>query len=298
MRDKLIIGSRGSILALKQAELIKKKLEKNNGDFNIEIKVIKTSGDMNLTVSLQSTSLKDMFVKEIEQELLDGKIDLAVHSMKDMPIKMPEGLILAGVIDRADKRDVLLSRNNEKLEELKSGAIIGTSSLRRLIQIKKLRTDIEVKEIRGNIHTRIKKMESGDYDALILAAAGLKRVGLESKIDYYFSEKELMPAPAQGALCIQCRKSDKELIEFFKKIEDEKQLKEVRAEREFARLLNAGCKTPIGASAKIEKGILKMDVVYFDGEKTIKLSQSKKEESYLEIAKILADKVKEKINEK
>ncbi|MGL4969295.1 MAG: hydroxymethylbilane synthase, partial [Fusobacteriaceae bacterium] len=222
MKEKIILGSRGSLLALAQSEKIKEQLQGLNPELDIEIKVIMTSGDKDLVSNWENsnTSLKSFFTKEIEKELLEGKIDLAVHSMKDMPIISPEGLICGAIPKREDNRDVFVSIKYKNLYELPEKAVVGTSSLRRTSALKELRPDLEIKHLRGNIHTRLRKLKDGDYDGIILAAAGLKRVGLEDEITQYFKAEEMMPAPAQGALHIQCREGDREILEILKGVHD------------------------------------------------------------------------------
>jgi|GEM_PF-308935 len=213
MKKHVVIGSRGSILALAQANLVKSSLEANYPDLTFEIKEIVTSGDKDLKSNWENNnaSLKSFFTKEIEQELLNGQIDIAVHSMKDMPAVSPKGLICGAIPDREDARDVLISKNGF-LVTLPQGAKIGTSSLRRVMNLKAIRPDFEIKHLRGNIHTRLKKLETEDYDAIILAAAGLKRTGMADKITEYLSGEAFPPAPAQGVLYIQCRENDEEII--------------------------------------------------------------------------------------
>ena len=214
MKKNIIIGSRGSILALAQANLIKDKLQINYPNLTFTIKEIVTSGDKDLKSNWENSdiSLKSFFTKEIEQELLDGDIDIAVHSMKDMPAISPKGLICGAIPDREDPRDVLVSKNGF-LVTLPQGAKVGTSSLRRAMNLKTVRPDFEIKHLRGNIHTRLKKLETEDYDAIVLAAAGLKRTGMTDKITEYLSGEVFPPAPAQGVLYIQCRENDKEIKE-------------------------------------------------------------------------------------
>jgi len=212
MKKNIVIGSRGSILALAQANLVKNRLQENYPNLIFEIKEIITSGDKDLKSNWENSdiSLKSFFTKEIEQELLDGDIDIAVHSMKDMPAVSPKGLICGAIPDREDARDVLISKNGF-LVTLPQGAKIGTSSLRRVMNLKAIRPDFEIKHLRGNIHTRLKKLETEDYDAIILAAAGLKRTGMADKITEYLSGEAFPPAPAQGVLYIQCRENDEEI---------------------------------------------------------------------------------------
>ena len=223
MAKKIVIGSRGSILAMAQSEMIKKRLETNFPEIEFEIKKIVTSGDTDLVSNWNNSdkSLKSFFTKEIEVELLNGTIDLAVHSMKDMPAVSPAGLICGAVPDREDNRDVLVSKSGKTLMELPAGAIVGTSSLRRTMNLKNLRGDLVIKQLRGNIHTRLNKLKNDDYDAILLAAAGLKRVGLESEITEYLDPNKFLPAPAQGVLYIQCRENDEDIKNILKSIHNE-----------------------------------------------------------------------------
>lgn len=252
-KQKITIGTRGSILALAQAEKVKEMLEERNKHVEVELKVIVTTGDKDFRdfKKIQGTSQKDLFVKEIEKEMLEGIIDLAVHSLKDMPQETPTGLLNACFPLREDNADVLISRNGKKLMELEPNSVIGTGSTRREVELLNLRKDIQIKPIRGNIHTRLRKLDDGEYDAIILAAAGLKRVGLDGRITERFNSQDFIPAPGQGILCIQCRKDDEKILELLQILED----KEVRimceTEREFSRIFDGGCHTPIGCSSKI-----------------------------------------------
>lgn len=264
---KIIVGTRGSLLAVRQTEIVIEELKKYAPQLEYKIVKIKTTGDMRTDISLreESESVKKMFVKEIEKSLLDMEIDIAVHSMKDIP-EMAEGLIVGAVPKREDARDVFISDKYKSPFEMPKEAVIGTGSIRREVQIKKLLNDIEIKEIRGNIHTRIEKMGKGEYDALILAAAGLKRAGLEEQITYYFDYNEMVPSPAQGAICVQCRENDAEIINLLSKINDAETLAAVTAERHFSKLFNGGCKVPIGAYAEIIGKDMKLTGMYSDGE--------------------------------
>ncbi|MGL6065194.1 MAG: hydroxymethylbilane synthase [Fusobacteriaceae bacterium] len=299
MMKKLVIGTRGSLLALAQSEYIKKELENKNQGLQCEIKIIVTSGDKDLVSNWNNSdkSLKSFFTKEIEQELLDGIIDIAVHSMKDMPSISPPGLICGATPVREDSRDVLVSRENIKFMNLPKGSIIGTSSLRRTMGIKNLREDIEIKQIRGNIHTRLGKLENKEYDAIVLAAAGLKRVGLESKITEYFQPDLFIPAPAQGALYIQCREKDEEIKSILKSIHDEKIENLVLIEREFSKIFDGGCHTPMGCSAKEINGEIILIGNYFYKDKEYKDKVVGKVSDSGKLARELARKIKEKINE-
>lgn len=252
MRE-LIIGTRGSKLALVQAENIKSRLE--NFGIKVELKIIKTSGDLNQK-SFNEIPLKKLFVKEIEEELLEGKIDLAVHSMKDMPYEEVEGLIMGAFPEREDPRDALVS-------DKKEFRIIGTGSERRRVQIEEIYKDAEIKAIRGNVDTRIGKADSGEYDGVILAAAGLKRLGLEGRISRYFEVHELVPSPCQGVLGLQCRANDSFVKELLDKIDNKTLRKIVDLERLFGKIHNGGCKSPIGAYAEINGETAKILVMKY-----------------------------------
>ena len=320
--SKITIGTRGSILALAQAEKVKEMLiEKykkirenvesdgsgkskkilemfgNSANIEVEIKVIVTKGDKDMRdfQKIQEISQKDLFVKEIEREMLNEKIDLAVHSLKDMPQNTPIGLINASFPIREDNRDVLVSRKGEKLSELPKNAIVGTGSIRREKEILNNRKDVEIKGIRGNIHTRLKKLENGEYNAIVLAVAGLKRVGLMEKITQYFDESEIMPAPGQGILCVQCRENDEKIRALLNELNDPDVQAMCNAEREFSKIFDGGCHTPIGCSSKIigDEIILK-GMYYNENEKIFAEIRGKKDESE-ELARRLADKIKMKI---
>ena len=296
MKKNIVIGTRGSILALAQANLVKNSLEANYPDLTFEIKEIVTSGDKDLKSNWENSnaSLKSFFTKEIEQELLDGQIDIAVHSMKDMPAVSPKGLICGAIPDREDARDVLISKNGF-LVTLPQGAKIGTSSLRRVMNLKAIRPDFEIKHLRGNIHTRLKKLETEDYDAIILAAAGLKRTGMADKITEYLSGEAFPPAPAQGVLYIQCRENDEEIRNILKTIHNEDIAKVVEIEREFSKIFDGGCHTPMGCYSQIDGDKIKFTAVYSDEGKQIKAVIEDSLEKEKEIAHMAADEIKSKI---
>ena len=270
---KIIMGTRGSVLAVAQAETIKKMLAEKIPGLEIEIKKIVTSGDKDQTTNWGGdSSLKSMFVKEIEKELLEGTIDFAVHSMKDMPQVSPEGLINACFPIREDNRDVLVSKNNTVFSEMPAGSVIGTSSLRRKSAVMELYPDMKIKPIRGNIHTRLGKLDSGEYDGIILAAAGLIRTGLENRISEYIDPGKMPPAPAQGILCVQCRENNDEILEILKEIDDRETRIVCEAEGEFSRIFDGGCHTPMGCFAVIKgeeiflKGMFCSDEKMYFGE--------------------------------
>ena len=310
--NKIIIGTRGSILALAQAEKVKEMLiEKydelrqrddfqgiedfdKNSTLDIEMKVIVTSGDKDLRdfTKIRGITQKDLFVKEIEKEMIENKIDLAVHSLKDMPQNTPSGLLNACFPLREDNRDVLVSTKGLKLDELPENAVVGTGSIRREKELLSLRKDLKIKAIRGNIHTRLKKLDDGEYDAIILAAAGLKRVGLQDRITEYFDTASFMPAPGQGILCIQCRENDRKIKNLLKIINDREVNLICEAEREFSRIFDGGCHTPIGCSSVIEGDILKLKGMYNDNGNRIFKEVSGNKENPKEIAQKLAKEIR------
>lgn len=211
MKDKITIGTRGSQLALWQASFIKSEIEQRFNRIDVDLRVIKTTGDRILDRPLAQVGGKGLFVKEIEAALMAHDIDLAVHSMKDMPGELPEDLTIGAVPPRENPFDVLISNDNLKLSDYRIGAIIGTSSLRRASQIKHVRPDLTIKSIRGNLDTRLRKLKSGEYDAIVLAAAGLIRLEQEREITEYLDETTMIPAVGQGALCIEIRKNDPDI---------------------------------------------------------------------------------------
>lgn len=297
MKKHVVIGSRGSILALAQANLVKSSLEANYPDLTFEIKEIVTSGDKDLKSNWENSnaSLKSFFTKEIEQELLNGQIDIAVHSMKDMPAVSPKGLICGAIPDREDARDVLISKNGF-LVTLPQGAKIGTSSLRRVMNLKAIRPDFEIKHLRGNIHTRLKKLETEDYDAIILAAAGLKRTGMADKITEYLSGEAFPPAPAQGVLYIQCRENDEEIKGILKSIHNEDIAKIVEIEREFSKIFDGGCHTPMGCYSQVDGDKIKFIGAYSHDGKQIRVVIEDDLAKGKEIAHMAAEEIKKKIN--
>lgn len=248
------VGSRQSNLAMTQTKWVISKLKEAGVENPFEIEKIVTKGDKILDVTLSKVGGKGLFVKEIEQAMYDEKIDFAVHSMKDMPAVLPEGLTISCIPAREDHRDAFLSKDGKKLAELPKGAQIGTSSLRRGAQILAARPDLEIKWIRGNIETRIKKLQEEDYDAIILAVSGMKRVGMSEEIITEYLDADLcVPAVGQGALAIESRSDDKELLDLLSAIHDENTATTVLAERTFLRLLEGGCQIPIGGFAYMDQ---------------------------------------------
>ncbi|MEH7236207.1 hydroxymethylbilane synthase [Bacillus sp. JJ1562] len=247
---KIIVGSRRSKLAITQTNWVIQQLKNLGVPYEFEVKEIVTKGDKILDVTLSKVGGKGLFVKEIEQALFDKEIDMAVHSMKDMPAVLPEGLVIGCVPKREDHRDVIISKGEVSFEKLPSGAIVGTSSLRRSAQLLAKRDDIEIKWIRGNIDTRLAKLENEDYDAIVLAAAGLKRLGWSDDVVSEFVEPEVcLPAVGQGALAIECREDDTEILLALSKLNDEYTQNTVSAERSFLHKMEGGCQVPIAAYA-------------------------------------------------
>lgn len=220
---------------------------------DIRVKKIVTKGDRILNVTLSKVGGKGLFVKEIEQALLDGKIDFAVHSMKDMPSEMPPGLVIGAVPVRETPTDALLSIDGRTLDELPSGAVVGTSSLRRQAQILAYRPDLKVEPVRGNLQTRIRKMQEGQFDAIILATSGLKRMDWENKICQELTADVMLPAVGQGALAVQCRADDEELLSVLQRLNHEETNKAVSAERSFLHAFQGGCHLPIAAHAVLDQ---------------------------------------------
>lgn len=251
MGKRILVGTRGSALAIAQTKLITEQIKLHHPELDFELVPIKTKGDVLLNTKLDLIGGKGLFVSEIEQALLNGKIDMAVHSMKDMPVDMPDELAIAAVSRREDPRDVLVTRGDRKLKELRPGAVIGTSSARRELQLKSLREDLVIKQLRGNVITRLDKLAAGEYDGIILAAAGLNRLGMGSQRLEYFEVAQMIPSIGQGILGIQTKKSS-ELRSLLIEIEDAQSRLQLLAERSLMEKLNGGCSTPIAAHAVIE----------------------------------------------
>ncbi len=252
MKTALRIGTRGSQLALWQARWVQGAIAKLQPDVEVDLVVIKTQGDKILDVPLAQVGGKGLFVKEIEEALLDGRIDLAVHSMKDMPAELPEGLTICAVPKRENPLDALISVRYSSLDDLPDGARVGTSSLRRSAQLKHLRPDLVIVPLRGNLDTRLKKLETTDLDAIVLAAAGLMRLGLGDRITTYLTEAQMLPAVGQGALCIETRDADPAVRAIIEALDDPDTHTAVMAERAFLKRLEGGCQVPIAGHAKTE----------------------------------------------
>ena len=273
MKSTIIIGTRSSKLALWQANYIKEELQKVYPELKIKINEIKTKGDHITDVALSKIGGKGLFTKEIEDALLNKEIDLAIHSLKDLPTQLPDGLKIGAVLKREKPHDVLLSRSSmTTFLQLQAGSKIGTSSLRRIAQLKSLRADLEYLDLRGNLDTRIKKLEEGKFDAVILAYAGMKRLGFESKITEHFDPKDILPAVGQGALAIEIREEDKSIEELILKLNNNETHLSTLAERAFLETLQGGCQVPIGAYSEIKNNKITLYgmIASLDGKRVIK----------------------------
>ncbi len=267
--ETLRIGTRGSALALAQAYETRARLMQAHGlpEDAFEIVVIKTSGDQIQDRPLSEVGGKGLFTKEIEEAMLDGRIDLAVHSSKDMPTVLPDGLILSAFLPREDVRDAFISPKAERLQDLPQGAVVGSSSLRRQAMIKRLRPDIDVVMYRGNVQTRLRKLEEGIVDATLLAYAGLKRLGLAEVVTSLLEPEEFLPAVGQGAICIESRENDDATLRLLAAIHDPETQVRLDAERAFLAVLDGSCRTPIGGLALVdgEKILFRGTVLKPDG---------------------------------
>jgi hydroxymethylbilane synthase len=287
------IGTRGSKLALWQANWVRSEIEKKHPELKVELERIKTTGDKITDVPLAQVGGKGLFVKEIEEALLSRRIDLAVHSMKDVPTELPPGLHLRAITQREDPRDAVISRTGAKLLDLPTGARVGTSSLRRQAQLLNLRPDFELLSLRGNLDTRIRKLEEGQFDCIILAAAGIKRLGWEDKITEVISPEVMIPAIGQGALGIETRVDNdyaNSLVAFFDHPETSVC---VRAERAFLKRLEGGCQVPIAAHGTVDKEALKLTalVAETDGKTVIKDSIEGRSDRAEELGTVLAERL-------
>lgn len=262
LKQKIIIGSRGSELALWQANYIKRELEKKNRNVRVEINIIKTKGDKILDVALSKIGDKSLFTKELEVELLAKRIDLAVHSLKDLQTQIPAGLKLAAVTKRHEVEDVLIARKKGMtIKSLPEFAVVATGSLRRRAQLLHLRPDITIIDLRGNVPSRIKKFLESKWDAIILARAGVERLNLKKHISSFIPKEEILPAVGQGALGIEIREDNKAVEEIIKSLHHEETYKAVIAERALLRTLEGGCQVPIGAFAEVKPSGLYLDAV-------------------------------------
>ena len=295
---KIIIGSRGSKLALIYAERAKERILEVSKEFNIvsvEIKKITTAGDLNQKDRLSDIGGKGLFSKKIEKELLENKIDIAVHALKDMPSDETEGLLTNCFLKRNDPREVLISKNYKKIKDLKPGSIVGTSSFRREFQLKKIRKDLNYKLIRGNVDTRLKKLKNGEYDAIILSKAGLISLEMDHEITEEFTNSEIIPSAGQGTIAVQCRDDDHEINEFLKKINHHETSLKVKAEREVLKVLDGDCETAVGAFSEINNNeiFISGELFSIDGRRRYYYKVRSETKKSIEAGKTLGKKLKE-----
>jgi hydroxymethylbilane synthase len=292
VRDKLILGSRGSVLALWQANFVAQKIKSLFG-VDVEIKKIKTKGDKILDSPLARIGGKGLFVKEIEMALEREEIDLAVHSMKDVPTELPSGLTIGAVIEREDPRDALISRSGVGLEDLPLGAVVGTSSLRRKAQLWSRRPDLKLVDLRGNLDTRLRKLEKGQFEAMIVAFAGVKRLGRAERVTEVFGPETMLPAVGQGALAVEIREDDERVREIVSRLDHKPTRNAVFSERALMRALEGGCQVPVGALASIKDGELTLQamIASLDGKCVVRGVESGNPEEAEKIGYRLAERL-------
>ena len=292
-RDKFIIGTRGSKLALIYTEKVINAL-KNVSPTQVETKKIVTSGDENQKDRLSNIGGKGLFSKKIETELINQSIDIAVHALKDMPSIETDGLLTNFYLKRNSPNEIFISNNNIKFQDLKPNSTIGTSSYRREYQLKSIRSDLNYKLIRGNVDTRIKKLENGEYDAILLSKAGIEALGLSNKITHEFNTKELIPCAGQGIIAIQCRKNDQEIINVLEKINDEQSRIIANAERKILKILEGDCDTAIGVYAKIDKDFvnIKAELFSVDGKQRFFIDESEDKKMIQDLSAKIGEKLK------
>ena len=276
IKNKIIIGSRGSKLALLYAEKAKKIILDKHTYLNIDVKIIRTSGDIHHSESLSEIGGKGLFSKQIEEELLNKKIDIAVHALKDLPSEETSGLETKIFLKRNDPRDVFISLDYNSIYDLRAHSVIGTSSFRRTAQLGILRKDLNIKLIRGNVDTRIKKLEQKKFDAIVLAYVGVKILGFENKISKAFSVEEMLPCVGQGVIALQTRKNDENILKLISKVNDKNTFNCVLAEREMLKTIEGDCDTAVGGLAMINSNLitLKSELFSIDGKKKFSIKSS------------------------
>ena len=292
-RDKFIIGTRGSQLAQIYTEKVINHLKKVSST-HIETKKIVTSGDENQKDRLSNIGGKGLFSKKIEIELINHNIDIAVHALKDMPSIETEGLITNFYLKRNSPNEIFISNDNINFLDLKPNSIIGTSSYRREYQLKSIRSDLNYKLIRGNVDTRIKKLENGDYDAILLSKAGIEALGLTNKITHEFNTEELIPCAGQGIIAIQCRENDQEIINILEKINDDQSRIIANAERKILKILEGDCDTAVGVYAKIDKDLvnIKAELFSVDGKQRFFVDESEDKKMIEDLSIKIGEKLK------
>ena len=293
MKNQIVIGTRGSKLALWQADYIEKRLREEYPGLVVTQKRVTTKGDRILDVPLAKIGGKGLFTKELEEEMLSGGIDLAVHSLKDMPAKVPEGLIIAAVTKRLDPGDALVSNRFSSFAELPQGARVGTSSLRRRAQLLCTRPDLTMLDLRGNVNTRLRKLDEGEYDAIVLAVAGLKRLGFADRIREVLPRDMVLPAVGQGALAIETRADDDETREMLAFLRDDATICCTEAERSFLARVEGGCQVPVGVYATEEADGLKVEAVIasLDGQRSYRGDVKGARQDAAKLGKSLAEKL-------
>ena len=292
-KDKIIIGTRGSQLAQIYTEKVINHLKKISST-HIETKKIVTSGDENQKDRLSNIGGKGLFSKKIEIELINNNIDIAVHALKDMPSIETEGLITNFYLKRNSPNEIFISHNNINFQDLKPNSIIGTSSYRREYQLKSIRSDMNYKLIRGNVDTRIKKLENGDYDAILLSKAGIEALGLTNKITHEFNTEELIPCAGQGIIALQCRENDQEIINILEKINDDQSRIIANAERKILKILEGDCDTAVGVYAKIDKDLvnIKAELFSVDGKQRFFVEESENKKMVKDLSIKIGEKLK------
>ena len=299
MKKKITIGSRGSKLALIYAKKVKEALlnfSENIDEKNIEIKSISTKGDTILDKRLSDLGGKGLFSKNIEEELFNKKIDIAVHALKDMPAIETQGLRTACFLKRNDPREILISLKDKKLDELKKNSVVGTSSFRREFQLKRIRNDLNCELIRGNVDTRISKLKKGKYDAIILSSAGINSLDLNNEITQFFTTSEMIPSAGQGIIALQCRKEDNQIIELIEKVNHKPTFYRALAERGVLKILEGDCETAIGVHAEIKEDEIELNAELFSIDGTERFHE--KISGKIEFAENLGEKVGKILKEK
>ena len=300
MSKKILIGSRGSKLALLYAQNVKNTIIQNTdfGESEIIIQTITTEGDQVKDARLSDFGGKGLFSSNIEKKLQDKNIDIAVHALKDLPAIETDGLITDSFLERNDPKEILISKNNKKLKELEAKSIVGTSSYRREFQIKRIRSDLDCKLIRGNVDTRIRKLKEGMYDAIILSYAGIKCLNLESEVSEIFTTEEIVPSAGQGIIALQCREDDQKIISLLKKINHEETYKRAHAERNILKVLEGDCETAVGAHSIIEGEniILEAELFSLDGSERFYEKKIEKIDKFRQIGKEIGQILKTKSN--
>lgn len=292
MKKTFRVGARGSMLAVRQAEIVIELLKTKFEDIEVELKKIKTTGDKILDAPLSKIGGKGLFTKELETALLDESIDMAVHSLKDLPTETPEGLCIGAVLERDNALDTLVTVDGIPIEELPPGAVVGTSSLRRIAQLANFRGDLKFRDLRGNLDTRIRKLREGQYDAIVLSGAGLDRLGIKDIGRFPIPQEISLPAVGQGVIAVECREGD-ETLRMLDALDDKPTRLATDAERAFLRELEGGCQVPIGAQARVEGGALRLEgcIAGLDGGRLFRDSITGRLEEAEDLGKRLATRL-------